>query len=96
MPIGTKVDFNCPKSIQNHIYNMVFIEIKTTNNTSVKEDFTGYFFAFTQGELSASEQLGVRYAIALVNRRTKNIEMSSVPKLLVKAKSMNWQVSVQL
>ncbi|PKG56343.1 hypothetical protein [Shewanella sp. GutDb-MelDb] len=96
IPVGNKVDFSSPKSIADHIKEMVFIEIKTTNKKSVKEDFTGYFFAFTEGELNAAEQLGEQHQVALVNKRTGNIVMSSIPRLLTRAKSMNWQVSVQL
>lgn len=96
LPINNNVDFFCSKSISAGIKEMIFIEIKTTNKEAVKDDFTGYFFAFTEGELSAAEQLGERYKVALLNKRTGNIIMSSVPELLGRAKSMNWQVSIQL
>ncbi|CAH7038726.1 conserved hypothetical protein [Vibrio chagasii] len=96
LPEGVSVDFSCLDSIKTSLPLMTFIEIKTTNKESVKEDFTGYFFAFTEGELHAAEQLGERHKVALVNKRTEHIIMSSVPDLLARAKSMNWQVSVQL
>ncbi len=96
LPVGVSIDFSCLNSIRAALPLMTFIEIKTTNKESVKEDFTGYFFAFTEGELHAAEQLGERHKVALVNKRTDNIVMSSIPELLARAKSMNWQVSVQL
>ncbi|PMK16019.1 hypothetical protein [Vibrio splendidus] len=96
IPEGVSIDFGCLDSIKASLHLMNFIEIKTTNKESVKEDFTGYFFAFTEGELHAAEQLGERHKVALVNKRTDNIVMSSVPELLARAKSMNWQVSIQL
>lgn len=96
LPEGVSINFNCLDSIKANLALMNFIEIKTTNKESVKEDFTGYFFAFTEGELHAAEQLGERHKVALVNKRTENIVMSSIPELLARAKSMNWQVSVQL
>ena len=96
LPEGVSINFSCLNSIKANLSLMNFIEIKTTNKESVKEDFTGYFFAFTEAELHAAEQLGERYKVALVNKRTENIVMSSIPELLARAKSMNWQVSVQL
>ncbi|WP_426685179.1 hypothetical protein [Vibrio harveyi] len=75
---------------------MNFIEIKTTSKNSVKEDFSGYFFALTEGKLNAAEQLKSRHKIALINKVIGTVSMSNVPELLKKAKSKNWQVSVQL
>lgn len=58
--------------------------------------FQDIFFAFTEGELSAAEQLKTRHKVALINKITGTVFMSSVPELLKRAKSLNWQVSVQL
>lgn len=96
LPTDVTIDFDDEESVGRTTSAMTFIEIKTTNKESVKDDFSGYFFAFTEGELSAAEQLKERHQVALVNRRTGNILMSSVPQLLERARSMNWQVSVQL
>ncbi|MGR5478982.1 hypothetical protein ACPV5A_17475 [Vibrio chagasii] len=96
LPEDVSIDFGCLDSIKANLSLMNFIEIKTTNKESVKEDFTGYFFAFTESELHAAEQLGERHKVALVNKRTDSIVMSSVTELLARAKSMNWQVSIQL
>ncbi|EJR0951924.1 hypothetical protein QNE88_000430 [Vibrio alginolyticus] len=96
IPSVIEIDFKNCDSIREHIDSFIFIEIKTTNKASVNDDFSGYFFAFTEGELSAAEQLGERHRVALVNKRTEHIIMSSVPELIARAKSLNWQVSVQL
>ncbi|MGR2998413.1 hypothetical protein ABMY37_01560 [Vibrio vulnificus] len=96
LPKGVSVDFSSVESIQSHLPQMNFIEVKTTSKSSVKDDFSGYFFAFTEGELSAAEQLKTRHEVALINKITGTVFMSSVPELLKRAKSVNWQVSVQL
>ncbi|AVH33418.1 hypothetical protein AL475_15990 [Vibrio fluvialis] len=96
VPEDVTIDFQDIDSIGSHLDSFTFIEIKTTSKASVKEDFSGYFFAFTEGELRAAEQLGEKHQVALVNKKTESIVMSSVPELLSRAKSMHWQVSVQL
>ncbi|MBY8238363.1 hypothetical protein KW539_10740 [Vibrio fluvialis] len=96
LPKGATLDFCSVESIKAHLPQMNFIEIKTTSKSSVKDDFSGYFFAFTEGELSAAEQLQSRHKVALINKVTGTVFMSTVPELLKRAKSMNWQVSVQL
>lgn len=59
-------------------------------------DFSGFFFALTEGEIAASEALGIRHRVALFNKLTGNIKMTSVVEIVAAAKSTNWQLSVQL
>ncbi|ENS4968078.1 hypothetical protein ACE1GQ_000280 [Vibrio fluvialis] len=42
-PKGVSVDFSSVESIQSHLPQMNFIEVKTTSKSSVKDDFSGYF-----------------------------------------------------
>jgi hypothetical protein len=96
LPEGSVVDLLNVDSIRQNLTNMTFIEIKTANQARVRADFGGFFFAFTEGELLASEALGDRHKVLLVNKATGTVLLTSVPEILARAKSMNWQVSVQL
>jgi hypothetical protein len=75
---------------------ITFVEIKTANQPRVKPGFNGFFFALTESEIAAAEQLGSRHRVALFNKLTGEILLTSVPEILARTKSMNWQLSVQL
>ena len=75
---------------------MTFIEVKTATQERVKPGFSGFFFAFTENEISAATQLGSRYKVALFNKRTKELLITSLPELMKRAGSTTWQVSIQL
>ena len=90
------IDFLDQKQIRRHLPSMVFIEIKSTKNKRVKEGFEGYFFALTENEIHAAEQLGEKYRVALINSLSSEMILTSVPTILRHAKSKNWQLSVQL
>jgi hypothetical protein len=96
LPPPQALDFSDRKSVQAALPSMVFIEIKTANQERVGADFSGYFFALTEGEITASDALGDRHRVALFNKRTEVLVLTSVPEILARAKSTNWQVSVQL
>lgn len=96
LPGAESVDFDDVESIKRTLPRMTFIEIKTANQARVTSDFSGFFFAFTEGEIAASEQLGERHKVLLVNKVTGTVMMTSVRQVLSRAKSLNWQVSVQL
>ncbi len=63
LPNGCTVDFSDVTSVREHLTKMTFIEIKTANQVRVQPDFTGFFFAFTEGEILASEALGDRHKV---------------------------------
>lgn len=96
LPPGLSVDLADMQSLRQRLPDMVFIEIKTANQARVKEDFSGFFFAFTEGELLAAEILGNRHKVLLVNKATGGMLLTSVAEILARSKSQNWQVSVQL
>jgi hypothetical protein len=96
LPDGCSIDFSDPCSVQRHLAGMTFVEIKTANQARVRADFAGFFFAFTEGEILASEALGDRYKVLLINKTTGTVLLTSVPEILGRSKSLNWQVSVQL
>lgn len=62
----------------------------------MKPGFAGFFFALTEGEMAAAEALGSRHRVALFNKLTGELKLSSVQDILARARSSNWQLSVQL
>ena len=96
LPAGRDIDFADIASVKANLQDMTFIEIKTANQARVRPDFSGFFFAFTEGELMASEALGDRHRVMLLNKVTGTMLLTSVPEILARARSTNWQVSVQL
>lgn len=90
------IDFNDIETLRHLVKRMVFIEIKTANQSRVKPGFSGFFFALTEGELLAAETLGDRHRVALYNKNTDELLMTSVSEILARSRSMNWQLSVQL
>lgn len=95
-PNAEQINFANPSEVEAAVNDMVFIEIKTANQERVKDDFTGFFFALTESEIAASEALQHRHKVALFNKRTGVIQLTTVPEIFTRAKSTNWQVSVQL
>lgn len=95
-PNASHINYSSPEEVNSVVDELVFIEIKTANQERVKDDFTGFFFALTESEIAASEVLRERHRVALFNKRTGVIQMTTVPEIISRAKSTNWQVSVQL
>lgn len=96
LPTGCTANFDSIENLRNVLPNMTFIEVKTATQDRVKEDFTNFFFAFTENEITAASQLGDRYKVALFNSRTKELLIASLPDIMKRAGSTTWQVSIQL
>jgi hypothetical protein len=96
LPDSATVDFSDSVAVQTALPYMTFIEIKTANQKRVTANFSGFFFALTESEISASEALGDRHKVALYNKVTGEIKLTSVAEIIAAAKSTNWQLSVQL
>lgn len=96
LPEGQPVSFESEESVFDCLQHMTFIEVKTATQERVKPGFAGFFFAFTENEISAAAQLGCRYKVALFNKRTKELLISSLPEIMQRAGSTTWQVSIQL
>jgi len=75
---------------------ITFVEIKAANPPRVQPGFAGFFFALTESEIAAADQLGLRHRVALFNKLTGEMLLTSVSEILARTKSMNWQVSVQI
>lgn len=90
------VDFQSVESVRASLHQLVFIEIKTANQPRVRPGFQGFFFAFTENEINAADQLGDRHRVALFNRITGELLITSIHEILSRSKSLTWQVSVQL
>lgn len=96
LALPVPIDVTNSDQLRAHLNEIVFIEIKSSNQSRVRPGFNGFFFALTESEISAAEQLGGRHRVALFNAITGEMLMTSVPEILSRAKSTNWQVSVQL
>lgn len=90
------LSFDDPSLLRGQLQQSTFIEIKTANQPRVKPGFAGFFFALTEAEIIAAEQLGPRHRVVLFNNLTGEMLSTSVPEILARSKSTNWQVSVQL
>ena len=96
LPGGVTVNFTDVAQVRTVLPRMCFIEIKTASQSRVKPGFSGFFFALTEGEMIAAELLGERHRVALYNKLTGELLLTSVPDILSRSKSFNWQLSVQL
>jgi hypothetical protein len=91
-----RLRFDDLESIRSLLPSMIFVEIKTADQARVGKGFTGYFFALTENEIEAADRLGARHRVVLFNKRTDEMLVTSVPEILARARSMTWQVSLQL
>lgn len=90
------LSFEDPIALSEQLARTVFIEIKTANQPRVRPGFAGFFFALTEAEILAAEQLGERHRVALFNNLTGELLLTRVSEILRRSRSTNWQVSVQL
>lgn len=93
---GSRFDTPCVSRPAIHPAAVKLIEIKSASQARVKPGFAGFFFALTEGEIVAAEALGSRHRVALYNKLTGELQLTSVPEILARARSSNWQLSVQL
>jgi len=96
LPPSCKVDFLDLESVAAALPAMCFIEVKSASQSRVKPNFDGFFFALTENEISAADQLGDRHRVALYNKVSGTVILTSVAEILARAKSSTWQLSVQL
>ena len=96
IPGVANVDFSNAEVVRAALPDMTFIEIKSASQSRVKPGFAGFFFALTEGEIAAAEVLGSKHRVALYNRLTGELQLSSVQEIFSRARSSNWQLSVQL
>jgi hypothetical protein len=96
VPIGTTVNFEDKASLQATVGLMTFIEIKTASQKRVRADFGGFFFAITESEIAAAHALGARHRVMLFNKADGSFLLTSIPDLLLRVRSMTWQLSIQL
>jgi hypothetical protein len=90
------LDFTNLERLRRQIGDVTFIEIKAANQPRVQPGFAGFFFALTESEISAADQLGPRHRLALFNNLSGELLITSVPDIIARSRSMNWQLSVQL
>lgn len=91
-----QLDFRDRTALKAAVPAMTFIEIKTASQGRVRPGFGGFFFALTESEIAAADALGERHRVALYNRASGELLLTSVPQILARARSTTWQLSVQL
>lgn len=96
LALPVPLDLTDREQVRNHLDTITFVEIKTANQPRVQPGFGGFFFALTESEIAAADQLGDRHRVALFNKNSGELLLTSVAEILARTKSMNWQVSVQL
>lgn len=96
IPGVANIDFSDAEAVRAALPEMTFIEIKSASQSRVKPGFAGFFFALTEGEIAAAEVLGSKHRVALYNKLTGELLLSSVQEVILRARSSNWQLSVQL
>lgn len=96
LPHGYKLDFLDSVAVAQALPLIQFIEIKSASQPRVKPGFSGFFFALTESEISAADQLGARHRVALYNKVTEELLLTSVAEIIARAKSSTWQLSVQI
>lgn len=96
LAISHPLDLHDAEAVAAALPTLAFIEIKTANQSRVQPGFAGFFFALTESEIAAAEVLGERHRVALHNNLTGELMLTSVPEIVAKARSMTWQLSLQL
>ncbi len=94
--VAEPVDFSDIPAVRSALASMIFIEIKSSNQARTREGFAGFFFALTESEIAAADALKERHKVALFNKLTNELLLTSIPEILARAKSTTWQLSVQL
>ncbi|HEY1810984.1 MAG TPA: hypothetical protein VGG74_01420 [Kofleriaceae bacterium] len=90
----TEMDLDDVESIYRNIDELLVCEIKSTNNTSVKENFDGYFFAITAGEMLTAQSLGDRYRFVFVNTITREYLDQTLRQIFARSRGIypTWSV----
>lgn len=97
IPESVSIDFGDVSSLAGVLKSLTFIELKTCNQKRVTNpDFRNYFFAITENEIIASELLGDRHIVVLHNKITGDKLATTIPEIIKRANSKNWQLSISL
>lgn len=96
LPLKCDLDLASETSWFQWLPQLVFVELKTSNQSRVTADFEGFFFSLTEKEIAAFELLRERHVVVLYNAVTGVELRTSVPALVARARSATWQLSVQL
>ncbi|HBR1029607.1 TPA: hypothetical protein L9K80_003286 [Klebsiella quasipneumoniae subsp. similipneumoniae] len=97
IPENISVDFDDVSSLAGILKSLTFIELKTCNQKRVTNpDFRNFFFAITENEIVASELLGNRHIVVLHNKITGDKLVTTIPEIINRANSKNWQLSISL
>ena len=82
------VDLSDAEAIHRNIGAVVICEVKSTNRMSMPDDFRGYFFNVTAGELLTAQALGSQYRFLFVNTVLQTHMERSLQEVFGAAKAM--------
>jgi hypothetical protein len=92
--LSGKVDLDDEDDVRKNLDNIAICEIKSTSK-KLPEDFKGYFFALTAGELLVAQCLKRRFRFVFVNTSTGSFLELSLPDVLARARAVypTWSIS---
>jgi hypothetical protein len=73
--------------VQQRVDDIVLCEVKSTKR-ALDENFSGYFFGLSTGELLVAQSLGTNFEFALVNTETRVVKILTLKQLLGRAKAI--------
>lgn len=90
------VDLSDSAAIASALDALTVYEIKSTNKTRTREDFSGYFFDFTTAELLVAQSLGEHYKFAFVNTITEGWIELTLNQVFARAKRVypKWAITL--
>lgn len=97
IPTKVNLPLNEKEVWTENILDMIFIEVKTSKQTRTKADFSNFLFSITHKEERVAEAVGPeKHRVVLVNSLTGVTCVTSIKELLLRAKSISRQITVQL
>lgn len=89
------INLNDAEAIRPRLSEILVCEIKSTNKLTVRDDFGGYFFSITGGEMLTAQSLGDQYRFIFVNTQTRRHLELSLRQVFARARGLYPAWSVQ-
>ncbi len=92
--LGSSVDLDRSESIEENLKEIQICEIKSTAKKGIGEDFRGYFFAVTAGELLVAQNLKEQFCFVFVNINTGHHLELSLREILARSRGIypTWSI----
>lgn len=86
--LAAPIDLSDPNDIHANLQHIRIGEVKSTNRSAIGDDFAGYFFNITAGELLTAQALGAKYQFLFVNTVTRFHIERSLQEVFAAARGM--------